>query len=281
MEQLVDAELPRGAIFGVIGEARELVARLKGRAHVIGPHEELKFPADRLALLEHALAFRGRVERGLAARELDRFRRAGGTAVVVCHDEDFLAAASDEIWWVDGGTLRGRGEPRMVLDAYRAECARVLRDMGDGASPAIEPAMRRGDGRAVIGGIQLVGELGQPTVVWRSGELVEVIVTVKFRERVEDPVVGMLIRTRVGLNVYGTNTELEKLVFGPCAPGQTVEIAFAFRCELCPGEYTLTVASHDPDGVWHEWLEDAVAFSVTDSRYTAGVANLRATVTVK
>ena len=90
----------------------------------------------------------------------------------------------------------------------------------------------------------------------------------------------MLIRTRIGLNVYGTNTELEKITFGPCAAGETVVAAFAFRCELCPGEYTLTIASHDPDGVWHEWLEDAVAFSVGDSRYTAGVANLRAEVSV-
>jgi lipopolysaccharide transport system ATP-binding protein len=56
------------------------------------------------------------------------------------------------------------------------------------------------------------------------------------------------------------------------------ELDFAFRCELCAGEYTLTVASHDPDGVWHDWLEDAIAFAVADSRYTAGVANLRATV---
>ena len=47
-----------------------------------------------------------------------------------------------------------------------------------------------------------------------------------------------------------------------------------------PGEYTLTVASHDPDGVWHDWLEDAVAFSVSDTRYTAGVANLHAQVSL-
>jgi lipopolysaccharide transport system ATP-binding protein len=40
------------------------------------------------------------------------------------------------------------------------------------------------------------------------------------------------------------------------------------------------VASHDPDGLWHDWLEDAVSFAVGDDRYTAGVANLRATVTV-
>jgi lipopolysaccharide transport system ATP-binding protein len=141
--------------------------------------------------------------------------------------------------------------------------------------------MRRGDGRAEIRAIELIGETGQPTIVWHSGELAQVVVTVRFRDRVENPVVGILIRTRVGLNVYGTNTELEKIAFGPCAPSQTVRISFAFRCELCPGEYTVTVASHDPDGVWHEWLEDAVAFSVTDVRYTAGVANLRATVAVK
>jgi lipopolysaccharide transport system ATP-binding protein len=74
---------------------------------------------------------------------------------------------------------------------------------------------------------------------------------------------------------------LEKLRLGPCGAGDTLEVAFGFRCELCPQEYTLTVASHDPDGVWHDWLEDALAFSVSDSRYTAGVANLRATASVR
>jgi lipopolysaccharide transport system ATP-binding protein len=83
------------------------------------------------------------------------------------------------------------------------------------------------------------------------------------------------------MEVYGTNTELEKLKIGPCVAAETREITFAFQCELCPQEYSLTVASHDPDGVWHDWLEDAIAFSVQDSRYTAGVANLRAAVTCR
>ena len=39
--------------------------------------------------------------------------------------------------------------------------------------------------------------------------------------------------------------------------------------------------SHDPDGTAHEWLEDAIRFTVADTRYTAGVANLRARVVVK
>ncbi|MGB9604945.1 MAG: Wzt carbohydrate-binding domain-containing protein, partial [Bryobacteraceae bacterium] len=105
--------------------------------------------------------------------------------------------------------------------------------------------------------------------------------TVRFEQAVEDPVVGIMIRTRVGMEVYGTNTELEQLRLGPCRPGQTLRVAFAFRCELCPQQYTITAASHDPDGVWHDWLEDAVAIAVTDSRYIAGVANLRARVSVE
>jgi len=93
-------------------------------------------------------------------------------------------------------------------------------------------------------------------------------------------VVGILIRSRAGMNVYGTNTELEGLKLGPRAAGDVLRLSFAFRCELCAMEYTLTVASHDPDGVGHDWLDDALAFAVTDTRYTAGVANLRATVRI-
>jgi Wzt C-terminal domain len=68
---------------------------------------------------------------------------------------------------------------------------------------------------------------------------------------------------------------------GNLAPGDGLQVEFRFRCDLCPGEYTLTAASHDADGTAHDWIDDAVAFVVADSRYTAGVANLRAKVEVR
>ena len=167
-----------------------------------------------------------------------------------------------------------------MLAAYRKHVAERLRAWGESVNVPLSPRVRRGDGRAEILRVETIGESGRPTMVWRSGERAVVKVAVRFREAVADPVVGIMIRTRIGLNVYGTNTELEKLKLGPCPAGATLELAFAFWCELCPQEYTLTVASHDPDGVWHDWLEDAVSFSVSDNRYTAGVANLRAQVSL-
>src|SRR5262249_10148654 len=157
---------------------------------------------------------------------------------------------SDEIWWVHEGKLAGRGDPREMLAAYRRHVAARLRKWGESLQPMQAPRLRRGDGRAEILGIETLGGGGRPALVWDSGELAVVRVMVRFRDAVADPVAGMMIRTRIGLNVYGTNTELEKLKLGPRAAGDTLEITFAFRCELCPGEYTLTAASHDPDGVW-------------------------------
>jgi lipopolysaccharide transport system ATP-binding protein len=168
-----------------------------------------------------------------------------------------------------------------MLNAWRGHVARRMREWGERTSPALDPRVRRGDGRARIERVETIGENGRETMVWRSGEPAVVRVAVRYREAVADPVIGIMIRTRVGLNVYGTNTGLEGVRFGPCAAGEVLELTCAFRCDLCPEEYTLTVASHDPDGVWHDWLEDAIAFTVTDSRYTAGVANLRATMTAR
>ena len=62
------------------------------------------------------------------------------------------------------------------------------------------------------------------------------------------------------MEVYGTNTELENVKLGPCAAGESRVVVFAFDCNLCPQAYTLTAATHDPNGVWHDWLEDAVAW---------------------
>jgi lipopolysaccharide transport system ATP-binding protein len=195
--------------------------------------------------------------------------------VIVTYDEALLERCADEIWWLRGGVLVARGDPAEILPVYRRHTARLLRIAGEGETAVLAPAMRDGDGRAALEGIELLGENGQPATVWRSGEAVVIRVSVRYLRRVEDPVVGILIRTRIGLNVYGTNTELEQLHPGPVEAGDLLRVTCRFRCELCPGDYTVTAASHDPDGVWHDWQEDAVAFAVADSRYTAGVANLR------
>jgi lipopolysaccharide transport system ATP-binding protein len=292
-----EAAAPDGVVVGIIGENGSGKTRLLrlaagldrpesgvveagGPARLLGPDDPLNLAPAALLLIDQTFSRQDPLVRARAAVALDRLRSLGTTTLVVSHEEDLLRRLADEIWWIDQGRLAGRGDPEAMLTAYRAHIAQRLRAWGETVSQPLAPRVRRTDGRAEVLRVETIGENGSPTMVWRSGELAVVKVSVRYRQAVADPVIGIMIRTRIGLNVFGTNTELEKLKLGPCRAGETLQVAFAFRCELCPQEYTITVASHDPDGVWHDWLDDAVAFAVSDARYTAGVANLRATVSV-
>ena len=207
--------------------------------------------------------------------EIESKRRAGATVVVRSTDAHTLRLVADEVWWFCDGTLKQHGDPAEVIHAYQRETMLALH----AKSELLPCGMRRGDGRAQLIAIETLDGQGQPVRAWQSGETAQIRVAVRFEAPVPDPVIGIMIRTRIGMEVYGTNTELERLKIGPCEAGDTRIVTFEFECRLCPQLYTVTAASHDPDGVWHDWMEDAVSIAVADSRYTAGVANLQARVT--
>jgi len=259
-------------------EAGEVIAA--GNRRYVGPLDALQLSPVDILLLEHSLAHHDALVRARALAGIDRLRSAGATVLIVSHELDLLQTICDEVWWLHAGELVQRGDPRQVLDAYRQSIAEKVRAWGATLKSPLRPAMRRGDGRAEILSIETLDGAGNPTTVWKSGESATVRVSVRYHDQVTEPVIGILIRTRVGLEVYGTNTELEKVTTGIYAAGDCMLTQFDFRCDLCPGEFTITAASHDADGATHDWVDDAVAFAVADSRYTAGVANLRAKVKV-
>ncbi|MDP9054019.1 MAG: Wzt carbohydrate-binding domain-containing protein [Acidobacteriota bacterium] len=270
---------PDGSIIGIIEEGPEPMAARDPAANIqrVSPGNAIPdAPGD--YILNHTLARADVLTKSKAVARLVALRRSGSAVALLSHDEPLLESCADEIWWLRGGALIARGDPGDVLARYRRHVAESLRASGENQTSPLSPTMRSGDGRAALESVELCGESGDPSTVFRSGEPIAVRVTVRFVETVADPVVGIMIRTRIGLNVYGTNTELEQLKIGPAEAGERLTITYLFDCNLCPGEYTVTAASHDPDGVWHDWMEDAVAFTVSDARFTAGVANLKARV---
>lgn len=240
--------------------------------------QPLNFAPVDILLLDAALACQDPLVRERACFALERLRRTGTTILMASYDEPLLSRMCDEIWWLDEGRLAAKGDVRDVLPKYRRFVVERLIAWGGTLSEAVDFTYRRGDGRAEIIALEALGPDGNVTSLLRSHQPATVRAIARFLQPVANPVIGMMIRTRVGLEVFGTNTELEAIDLGACGPGDEVKVDFQFVCDLCPGEYTLTAASHDRDGAPHDWLDDAVAFSVTDDRYTAGVANLRATV---
>ena len=274
-------QAPAGVIIGIAGETgsgiEELLSLSSGTAQPV----QGEVVAREVIVLDRAIVLQDAVAQAREFIRLDELRRSGSTILLPSNDDRLLEQLCDEVWWIDRGHLAAKGDPKETLAKYRKHVADRIRSWGGTMPARLAPSFRRGDGRAEVLSIDTVGADGKPTIVWKSGEEVSVRATIRFHEAVSDPVFGIMIRTQIGFEVYGTNTELERVKIGPCAGGDVRIVTFSFRCGLCPKAYTLTLASHDPDGTAHDWLEDAVAVTVTDERYTAGVANLRARVIVE
>src|SRR6266403_1369277 len=237
----LSASAPAGAIIGVIGGKNSGVSELLKLAcgliqpeqgevkagparRVVSLGEPLNLaPSDVLAL-DQALATQDALVRTRTLLGLDRLRRAGSTILLASHEERLLESLCDEVWWLDAGQLAAKGDPHETLLRYRRVIAERVRSWGETISPRLVPSFRRGDGRAEVISVETMGSNGVPTIVWKSGEMVSVRATVRFHEAVADPVLGMLIRTQIGFEGYGTNTEIERVKIGPRAAGETVTV---------------------------------------------------------
>jgi lipopolysaccharide transport system ATP-binding protein len=297
----VERSFPRIAEFAEIGDFIDQPMK----TYSTGMWVRLAFAAaihvdPDVLVVDKALAVGDAIFANRCVRKFGELKGRGVTVVLVSHDLALVKMICDRAMLLWEGRTEAEGDPGdvvnryngMVLDRQRvfergvrnAECGMPDTPHSALPTPHLEFSFRHGDRAAEVLQVELYGAGGQPTRVVASGEKVRVRVLARFAERHPNPVVGVMIRTRIGMEVYGTNTMLEQIHCGggeALEPGDLLEVNFEFPCSLTPQEYTLTVATQQPDGSSHDWLDDVLSFQVLDTRPTAGVANLRARVTAR
>jgi hypothetical protein len=126
--------------------------------------------------------------------------------------------------------------------------------------------------------VQILGSAGEICHVFRPGESLILRVRAIFQKPVSNPVVGILIRNRIGMDIFGTNTRLESAELGDFDTGDEIEVEFELDCLLSRQEYTVTVAVQYWNGLSQDWLDDVLDFRVEDTKDVAGVLNLNTRV---
>jgi lipopolysaccharide transport system ATP-binding protein len=193
------------------------------------------------------------------------------------HDLGLVKALSDRAILLTNGRIEAQGTPNDVINRYiglvleRQQARNKKEDR-------VRGSFRHGDGTSEIISAEILNARGEPVTSIASGEPITIRVRSRFHAATRDPMVGILLRTRIGMDVYGTNTRIEQMSLGELQAGDELEVDFELACWLTPQQYTLTVATQDADGSSHDWLDDTIAFDVVDTRVAAGVANLRAKV---
>jgi lipopolysaccharide transport system ATP-binding protein len=95
-------------------------------------------------------------------------------------------------------------------------------------------------------------------------------VAIEARQSIANPIVGFLVRDRLGQSLFGDNTFLTtRTAPVALAPGDRAEARFSFDLPLLPpGDYSINVAiaeGSQEQHVQHEWINDALIFNVETS----------------
>ena len=244
-----------------------------------------------ILVVDEALAVGDAVFANRCIRKFKELQNSGVTVVFVSHDLGLVKQICNRAVFLQDGRVQEKGDPAMVVNryvgsvlerqkAFEEETRRLEESTGAGArtTVSLDYSHRHGDRLAEVVSVDLLNARGEPTRAVTAGDAVRVRVTSRFHGDQPGPMVGMLIRTRTGLDVFGTNTLIENAEIGPCSQGDVVEVDFTFKCWLTAQEYTLTVATQYDTGHSHEWLDDVIAFQVVDSRPLAGVVNLHPSI---
>jgi len=222
-------------------------------------------------------------------RRIEEFLASGKTLLLVSHSLDLVSGLCDRVLWLENGRQRLIAPPRRAIDAYRqavaereAEEHQAAKDQRDAKAegtadaarstqaPTAGDEMRWGSRAAEITSIRLLDAAGAEHYHLASGETAQFEIQARAAAPLDDFVFGLAIATPRGVEVWGTNTDLEGYVPGSFTGETTVRLTCP-ALRLAPGEYTVDVAVHARDGAPYDYRRRALTFTVTAKNGGVGV----------
>lgn len=196
-----------------------------------------------------------------------QFRDAGTTLLFVSHSAGAIKTLCNRAILLDAGVIRLDDAPDAVMDYYNAVIARQQADNEIQQTEQMtgQKVTRSGSGDATVESIELLVN-GAPVRALSSGAAATIQITGKATAPVEQLTVGILIRDRLGNDVFGTNTYHHAVSRKNVAQGDAFAVDFNFvALNLGCGSFSVTVALHSRDvhvAANYDWWDRALVFQV-------------------
>ena len=212
-----------------------------------------------------------------------------GTVIFVSHDTGTVTELCSRVFWIESGRIQMVGSPKLVVERY-------LEHMYEGTAkhrpPPLEgPSFRTaatdlqvfvptkdvrqfGNRAVVVEGVRLLSQNGSSLAY--AGMPCEISVFLHANETVASPIVGYVVRDRLGREIFGDNTALIGQKLPQRFPGKRYMTIFRLEAwpNLLEGDYSLSVAV--ADGTIHShvqchWLHDVLVVKSIPVRPPAGI----------
>lgn len=238
-----------------------------------------------------------------------------GTVLFVSHDTSAVKGLCNHAIWLDKGSVREHGAPKDVCEHYlqayyEAQQSDVVTPLVNASSPVsalpapvilvdqrqpwLNASNLRNDLRLFefdpkapsfgLGGsrvtrIALCNTEGQALAWAVGGENVILTVDVQALQTLDRPIIGFIVKDRLGQGLFGDNTYLT-YEQKPCScdVGQALHARFSFQMPRLPvGDYSITIAIADgtqQEHVQHQWIFDAITFRSESTSASGGLVGI-------
>ena len=245
-------------------------------------------------------------------RRIQQLKREGVTILFVSHDLETVRSLADRTIWMEHGLVHLEGKTDDVVAKYLA--AMIMRgrkemradepvgrplvspsalDLAEDALERIPSFLehlpnvdhRYGNGKARVQGIGVYGREGHPASGVAQGERVCLRISIEFRQDVEQPNVGFMMRNRLGEDVTGTNVLFEGERLTAARAGDRLSVDFVMDLPfLHAGFYHFSPAVADGTLDQYEmcdWVENACAIEILQRTTTHGHLRIPVQVRIK
>ena len=264
-----------------------------------------------ILVIDEALAVGDAVFTQKCMRFIRKFKE-NGTLLFVSHDMASIMNLCERAIWLDSGELRKVGTSKLISEAYLKftlqevygettklhqiefeeekkdidiieteegekgitvdyECKTSVRNNLSSAN-----GWNTGVGEILGIDIKTIGSQSNSEMPLVGGELVELSIYATANKELDRPILGFLVRDKLGQDLFGENT----LSFTDEKPisieaGQNFKAKFMFKLPMLPnGEYSVMASLANGDftnHVQHHWLHDALILKVFSSKVRWGL----------
>jgi len=224
---------------------------------------------------------------------LKKLKAQGTSVLLVSHSTEQIATHCDRAVFLKAGDLISIGKPRDIINLYLDDMFGVERlDIGEEIDDSVNTLERKGCGLSVYEDrfhlrptynpheyrwgdgvvllidhcLQTSSQVDVGTVL--VGDAIQLRLSIRFISHIVRPIVGFAIKTKEGVTLYNTNSELQRSsgISAAGEAGSVLNVVISFSATFAPGDYFISVgiASRQPNGdvVPHDRRYDAIMLTV-------------------
>lgn len=263
-----------------------------------------------ILIIDEALAVGDAFFTQKCMRFLRNFMKTG-TVLFVSHDTAAVRSLCTTAIWLEQGRVLQMGAPKDVCESYleaffeaqqgKSTTTRLKQDTDAAVDQVKDPrqdflnqtnlrndiqlfgfdpeASSFGKGGAQVTSVAFLDAGGAPLSWIVGGEDVVLRIEVLAMEALDSPIVGFLLKDRLGQCLFGDNTFLSYLDNPIVTPaGRSLIAEFSFQMpRLAAGDYSITVAvanGTQHDHVQHQWIHDAIIFKSESTSVSGGIIGI-------